>query len=67
MSEAEECLLRAHATDPNYLPALEQLPHFYDAVSPDAAKARAFAAAYLESRKVLEELQDIVNSPDDDE
>ena len=67
MSEAEECLLRAHATDPNYLPALEQLPHFYDAVSPDAAKARAFAAAYLEkSRKVLEELQDIVNSPDDE-
>ena len=61
--DAEASLLRAHATDPNYLPALEELAHYYDAVSPDPVKARTFAAAYIEkSRRALGEMQGIVDA-----
>ena len=63
LEEAEQVLLRAHSLDQSYLPALEELAHFYDAVSPDPAKARAFAAAYIEKgRKVLDEMQTIVDA-----
>jgi hypothetical protein len=63
LEEAEQALLRAHSLDHSYLPALEELAHYYDAVSPDPAKARAFAAAYIEkSRKVLDEMQTIVDT-----
>jgi len=64
LEEAEASLLRAHATDANYIPALEELAHYYDAVKPDPIKARAFASAYIEtSRKVLDEMQAIVDAP----
>jgi hypothetical protein len=62
LEEAEECLLRAHATDPNYLPALEELAHFDDAIRPADVKAQTFAAAYLEkSTRPLEEMREILN------
>jgi hypothetical protein len=35
LEEAEEVLLRAHSVDRSYLPALEELAHYYDAVKPD--------------------------------
>jgi hypothetical protein len=63
LEDAEASLLRAHATDANYLPALEELAHYYDAVHPDPTKARAFAAAYIaKTRKILGEMQTIVES-----
>jgi hypothetical protein len=62
LQEAEESLLRAHAVDRSYLPALEELAHYYDAVDPNPEKARAFAAAYIEKgRKVLDGMQTIVD------
>lgn len=65
LEDAEASLLRAHATDPNYLPALEELAHYYDAVNCDPVKARAFAAAYIEkSRRILDEMQAIVDGSD---
>jgi hypothetical protein len=61
LEEAEQALLRAHSLDHSYLPALEELAHYYDAVSPDAKKAHAFAAEYIEKgRKVLGEMRTIV-------
>ena len=47
LEEAEASLIRAHATDNNYLPAVEELALFYYAVRPDAAKARVFAREYI--------------------
>jgi hypothetical protein len=65
LDDAEASLLKAHEVDKSYLPALEELAHFYDAVNPDPAKARAFAKTYLEkSRKILEEMQTIVDESD---
>jgi hypothetical protein len=64
LEDAEASLLRAHATDSNYLPALQELAHYYDAVSPDQEKARIFASRYIEkSQKVLDEMRTIVNAP----
>jgi hypothetical protein len=64
LEEAEQVLLQAHSVDRSYLPALEELAHFYDAVHPDPEKARAFASRYIEkSQKVLDEMRTIVNAP----
>lgn len=63
LDEAEACLLRAHATDPNYLPALEELAHYYDSVNPDLEKARAFAYRYIEkAQKALDEMRRITGT-----
>src|SRR6478672_11656856 len=48
LEDAEHALLRAHSLDRSYLPAIEELAHYYDAVSPNRVKARAFAAEYIE-------------------
>jgi hypothetical protein len=65
LDDAEVSLLRAHEVDKSYLPALEELAHFYDAVKPDPAKARTFAAAYIEKiRPILERMQIIVAESD---
>ena len=61
--EAEESLLRAHATDKDYLSAVEELAHFYYAVRPDAAKARLFAREYIErSRQIVERMHAILHA-----
>jgi hypothetical protein len=65
LADAEKCLLRAIEVDPQYLPALEEMAHFYDAVEPDLKKAQAFARQYLEqSGRILEEMQRIVAEQD---
>jgi hypothetical protein len=61
LQDAEQSLLRAYGTDANYLPALEELAHFYDAVEPDAMKARKYAREYLEkSYAVVHQLREII-------
>jgi hypothetical protein len=62
LADAEASLPGAHQTDPSYLPALEDLAHYYDAVDPDPVKARDFAAQYIEkNRKILEEMEQIID------
>lgn len=62
LEDAEASLLRAHASDPNYLPALQELAHFYHAVSRDHKKARIFASRYIEkSQELLQEMRAIIN------
>jgi hypothetical protein len=61
LDDVEAALLKAHEVDKSYLPALEELAHFYDVMKPDPAKARAFASSYIEkTRKILEDMQAIV-------
>ena len=43
LEDAERFLLRALELHPNSFDALEELAHFYDAVTPVPEKARAFA------------------------
>ena len=63
LQDAEQSLLRAYGTDANYLPALEELAHFYDAVEPDAMKARKYAREYLDkSYEVLHQLRTIAGN-----
>jgi hypothetical protein len=62
LEDAEAGLLQAYATDPNYLPAIQELAHYYDAVRPDADKALAFATQYIEkSQKILDEMRQIID------
>jgi hypothetical protein len=44
LSEIEECLQKALRLDPNSIEVLQEAAHFYDAVVPNARKARKFAA-----------------------
>lgn len=48
LKDAERSLLKAYATDAGYLPAIEELAHYYDAVEPDEEKARAYARQYID-------------------
>lgn len=48
LEDAERDLERAHRLDPRFPPALQELAHFYDAVSPNPGKARHFAQLYLD-------------------
>lgn len=67
LREAEQDLLQASAVDKSYLPALEELAHYYDAVEPDQKKARLYAAKYVElAGQVISEMKDILktDSPD---
>ena len=43
LSEIEDCLRRALSLDPNSIEVLQKAAHFYDAVVPNARKAREFA------------------------
>lgn len=43
IEDAEADLLQAYRRDPKHLEALEELAHYYDAVSPDREKAKEYA------------------------
>ena len=66
LADAERCLLEANATDPMYLPALEELAHFYDAVRPHPQRARNYAQRYIqEAKPILEAMQSIASGQDE--
>jgi hypothetical protein len=44
LPEIEECLQKALSLDPNSIEVLQEAAHFYDAVVPNARKARKLAA-----------------------
>ncbi len=43
LSEVEACLRKALALDPGNIEALQETAHFYDAVTPNAKKAKKYA------------------------
>jgi hypothetical protein len=47
LEQAERALLRAVEIDGTYLPALEELAHYYDAVAPDPQRARMYASRWI--------------------
>ncbi len=47
LHEAERSFLRALEIEPDYLAAIEELAHYYDAVADDTKKAQYFAREYL--------------------
>jgi hypothetical protein len=64
LKDAERSLLQAVDVDKSYLPALEELAHYYDAVDPDSQKARFYASRYIEIvEPVLREMKEILNAP----
>ena len=63
LADAEDSLLRALDVDKTYLPALEELAHFYDSVTSDRIRARVFATRYLEI--VLPIVKDMQKIADD--
>ena len=61
LSEIEDCLKRALSLDPNSIEALQEAAHFYDAVVPNARKARKLAAQCREKAiKVIAEMDGII-------
>lgn len=65
LDEAERCLLAAYAHDDKFLEAIEELAHFYDAVCPDATKARMYAARYIAlATPVIRDLTAILGGSD---
>ena len=61
LQEAEENFLKALALAPGNLDALEELAHYYDAVAPDAIKAKFYAREYLEKAEpALEKIKKIL-------
>jgi hypothetical protein len=61
LSETENCLKRALRLDPNNIEALQEAAHFYDAVVPNAQKARRFAASCRDKAlKVAAEMDSII-------
>jgi hypothetical protein len=61
LSEVEDCLKKAVSLDPNSIEALQEAAHFYDAVVPNAQKARKFAARCRdEAVKVAAEMDSII-------
>ena len=48
LKDAERSLLRAYEIDAGYLPAIEELAHYYDAVEPDQERPRAYARQYID-------------------
>jgi hypothetical protein len=66
LRDAEASLLRAVDVEPGYLLALEELAHYYDAVEPDADKARSYARRYLErGASVLAAMREIAEGSED--
>jgi len=63
LSEPEECLVKAITLDPNSIEALYEAAHFYEAVVPDAIKARKYATACREkATQILAEMDGILAS-----
>jgi Tfp pilus assembly protein PilF len=61
LSEIENCLKKALSLDPTSIEALEEAAHFYDAVVPNAQKARKFAARCRDKAvKVAAEMDNII-------
>lgn len=59
LRDAEACLLAALEVEPNYLPALEELAHYYDSVWPDPGKAHEYATRSL---AIVEELREAMRA-----
>jgi Tfp pilus assembly protein PilF len=61
LSEVEECLNKALKLDPDSVEALQEAAHFYDAVMPNARKARRYAVICREkASKVVGEMEEIL-------
>lgn len=61
LSEIEECLQRALSLDPNSIEVLQEAAHFYDAVVPNARKARKLAAHCRDKAvKLVSEMNGII-------
>ena len=66
LQQAADDFLEALRIDSSYLPALEQLAHFYDAVEPNIEKAAEYAEAYLSSTTpICDEMRRIAASRQD--
>ena len=62
LQEAEKSFLAALKLAPGSLDALEELAHYYDAVAPDATKAKFYAAEYFKKAEpALEKIRVILN------
>lgn len=61
LSEVEDCLKRALSLDPNSIEVLQEAAHFYDAVVPNARKARKFAMYCRDKAvKIVAEMDGII-------
>ena len=61
LSEIEKCLQRALSLDPNSIEVLQEAAHFYDAVVPNARKARKCAARCRDKAvKMVAEMDGII-------
>ena len=61
LPEIEDCLKRALSLDPNSIEVLQEAAHFYDAVVPNARKARKFATHCRDKAvKVVAEMDSII-------
>jgi hypothetical protein len=61
LSEVEECPNKALDLSPGSIEVLQEAAHFYDAVVPNARKARKYAVLCRErARKVAAEMEDIM-------
>lgn len=62
LREAEENFLKALTLAPESLDALEELAHFYDAVEPNATKAKFYASEYVKrAEPALKKIRNILN------
>jgi len=60
----EDCLKRALSLDPNSIEVLQEAAHFYDAVVPNARKARQFATHCREvAVKIVAEMDRVLKEP----
>ena len=61
LAEAESCLLKALALDPDSIEALQEAAHFFDAVRPHAARATDYASrCRAQAVKVTTEMDEIL-------
>jgi len=61
LPEIEDCLKTALRLDPNSIEVLQEAAHFYDAVVPNARKARKFARHCRDKAiKVVAEMDGII-------
>ncbi len=61
LSEVEDCLTRAINLDPDNIEALQEIAHLYDAVIPDAEKAKRYAARCREqAMKIITQMDSIL-------
>lgn len=61
LSEVEECLIRAIELDEDNIEALQEIAHLYDAVLPDADKAKRYAVKCREKAlNIVSEMDSIL-------